>query len=197
MSDTARPPRGEAVKGASGGGASGQSPGPGPGGGRGGHAMGPMGGMGRPTEKPKDFGKTMRRLLAYLKPHRGRLVAVVLLAILSMSFNIVSPKIQGHVMDKLKDAFVARMVMGGGAAGAAPTAGSTMAPAAGQGPSGLTEAQMADARRALRETGGKVDYAGIGRILLTLLALYVLASLFMFVTQWVMSTVAQMTVSKL
>ncbi|HUX41085.1 MAG TPA: ABC transporter ATP-binding protein [Rectinemataceae bacterium] len=197
MSDTARPPRGEAVQGATGGGAGGQSPGPGPGGGRGGHAMGPMGGMGRPAEKPKDFGKTMRRLLAYLKPHRARLVAVVFLAILSMSFNIVSPKIQGVVMDKLKDAFVARMVMGGGAVGAAPTAGSAMAPAAAQGPSGLTEAQMADARRALRETGGKVDYAGIGRILLTLLALYVLASLFMFVTQWVMSTVAQMTVSKL
>ncbi|HUX39437.1 MAG TPA: ABC transporter ATP-binding protein, partial [Rectinemataceae bacterium] len=46
-------------------------------------------------------------------------------------------------------------------------------------------------------TGGKVDYVAIGRILVLLLALYILSSLFLFITQWVMSTVAQTTVSEL
>jgi ATP-binding cassette subfamily B protein len=61
----------------------------------------------------------------------------------------------------------------------------------------MTEEQVTDALRAIRETGGRLDYAGIGSILLFLLALYLASSLFLFSTQWIMSTVAQGTVSKL
>ncbi len=187
---------------------------------------GPMGHMGAGGQKPKDFGATFKRLLGYLRPHAPRLVAVVLLAIASMSFQVVSPKIQGHAMDKLKDAFIARMTLdriGKLSEKAGPTlsqlgitplaearddneraaiveklaALSGKMPAAPGAKPGFTPEQMADAVRAIRETGGRIDYAAIGSILLFLLALYALSSVFMFITQWVMSTVAQDTVSKL
>jgi len=262
------------VGGQSGGGRPGMGPGAGRGGG---HGMGPMGGMGRPGEKPREFGRTFSRLLGYLRPHALRLAVVVVLAMISMAFSIVSPKIQGVVMDKLKDAFVARMTLdrvsrlqaelgprltrlttGSGAVAAAappvappsqeylsgardflsvpslaaihdkgqeadavaallasmkkmpgvaafdsasspPDMGklspSSLSPSSR--PAGFTDAQLADSIRAIRATGGKVDFAAVGRILVFLLGLYLLSSLFLFVTQWMMSTVAQETVSRL
>ncbi len=197
----------------------GGGPRPGPGGG--GH--GPMGGMGRPAEKPKDFGKTFARLVGYLKPQAGKLALVAILAVVSVTFSIVSPKFQGLAMDRLKDAFVARMTLDrvdklqkslppslGIPSLDSATDNSAKAdivrrvldlaksmPSAGQRPVGMTDAQLADAVRAIGATGGKVDYVAIGRILVLLLALYLLSSLFLFITQWVMSTVAQTTVSEL
>jgi len=208
------------------------------GGGRHGPGFGPMG-MGRPGEKPKDFKGTLRRLLGYLKPHRARLVLVLALAIVSTSFTIVAPKIQGHAMNKLKDAFVARMTLDrvgklqvayadrlaalgipllsaaaddaaradivARLAGLAKTlAAPTSSPRASGAPASgattalrMTDEQMTDALRAIRETGGRLDYAGIGAILLFLLALYLASALFLFATQWIMSSVAQETVSRL
>jgi ATP-binding cassette subfamily B protein len=197
-----------------------------------------MGGMGRPVEKPKNFKRTFRRLLGYLKPYRARLILVFFLAIVSTTFSIVSPKIQGQAMNKLKDAFVARLTLdrvgklqtqlrtrlasvpafmelpllseaADDAARAdivkrlidlakAMPAGLSGMPAAPAGSSlRMTDEQIVDALRAIRETGGRLDYAGIGAILLFLLGLYLASSLFLFATQWIMSTVAQGTVSSL
>jgi len=57
---------------------------------------GPLGALLRPAEKAKDFKGTLRRLLRYLQPRRGQLLAVLLLAVLSTVFGIVSPKILGQ-----------------------------------------------------------------------------------------------------
>ena len=74
-------------------------PGPGPMGGRGpmGGPMGggPMGGMGMPAQKAKDFKGTLKRLMTYLKPRTPQLAAIFVLAILSTVFSIWSPKIIG------------------------------------------------------------------------------------------------------
>ncbi|MBL8967533.1 MAG: ABC transporter ATP-binding protein, partial [Spirochaetaceae bacterium] len=80
-----------------------------------------------------------------------------------------------------------------GAAAPGPGAGAGGAPAA----AGFSAEQVEDALRAIETTGGAVDYAGIGAILLTLLGLYLLSALFMFATQWIMSGVAQETVYEL
>ena len=64
---------------------------------------GPMGGgpagQMMPGEKAKNFKSTMKKLLAYVKPFRARLVIVVALAILSTIFSIVSPVILGMATD--------------------------------------------------------------------------------------------------
>ncbi|MGE5528605.1 MAG: ABC transporter ATP-binding protein [Patescibacteria group bacterium] len=85
--------------------------------------MGPMGGprrggpfgggghFGMPMEKPKDFGKTFRRLLQYLNPYRAQIAFVFAFAIASTAFAIVGPKVAGKAMNKMQDGFMARMVI--------------------------------------------------------------------------------------
>jgi len=69
---------------------------------------GPMGPMGRPVEKARDFQGTFRRLLGYLAPRKFRLISVLLLAILSTVFSILSPKIMGKATTKLFEDLMAK-----------------------------------------------------------------------------------------
>ncbi|GAA4834474.1 ABC transporter ATP-binding protein [Paenibacillus vulneris] len=57
--------------------------------------------MGMPVQKAKNFKGTLNRLLHYLKPHRYALLTVLLAAILSTVFSIVSPKIMGKATTKI------------------------------------------------------------------------------------------------
>lgn len=52
--------------------------------------------IGIPGEKARDFKGTAKRLLAYLKPHRLKLSAVLVMSLLSTAFSIYSPKIMGQ-----------------------------------------------------------------------------------------------------
>jgi ATP-binding cassette subfamily B multidrug efflux pump len=78
----------------------------------GGPMRGPMGGgpmmMGLPVEKPKDFKGTLRRLVAYLRPHAFQLSLVVVMAVLSTLFSILGPKIMGEAVTKLFEGLMAR-----------------------------------------------------------------------------------------
>ncbi|KOA18087.1 putative ABC transporter ATP-binding protein [Clostridium homopropionicum DSM 5847] len=77
----------------------------------GGRRGGPMGQMGRPVEKAKDFKGTFKRLLRYLRPHRINLIIVLIFAILSTLFTISAPKITSKAMNKLQDAYMARKMI--------------------------------------------------------------------------------------
>lgn len=55
------------------------------------------------SDKAKNFGKTMKTLLSYLKPYRVKLAVVFLFAILSTLFSILSPAILGAATDKVVD----------------------------------------------------------------------------------------------
>lgn len=84
-----------------------QAPGT-PGGPGGGHRRGGfMGGghmmRGMPAEKPKNFRKTLNRLLGYLKPRRAALVAVFALAILGSLFSLFTPKLMGGATTRVWD----------------------------------------------------------------------------------------------
>ena len=54
-----------------------------------------------PGEKAKDFKGTMKTLSVYLKPHALKLVIVLVCAVASTLFNIVSPAILGLATDKV------------------------------------------------------------------------------------------------
>ncbi len=75
---------------------------------------GPGPGAMMPGEKPKEFKKTMLRLLRFLKPYRMRLLLVLASAIAASVFSIVGPKLLGHGTDIIVKGVVARM---NGAAG--------------------------------------------------------------------------------
>ena len=53
------------------------------------------GGRMAPGEKPKDFGGTMRKLLHYMGTYRVGLIAAVALAMASVLFSVVGPKVLG------------------------------------------------------------------------------------------------------
>lgn len=79
---------------------------------------GPMGphGFGMPVQKAKDFRGTLRRLLGYFRPHRVRLLIVLVTAILSTVFSIWTPKLLGNATTKLFDGLLEKVrgVPGGG-----------------------------------------------------------------------------------
>ncbi|MBS4195269.1 ABC transporter ATP-binding protein [Lederbergia citri] len=49
-----------------------------------------------PGEKPKEFKKTLKRLVGYLKPRKYQLILVAIAAIFSTLFNVISPKLLGN-----------------------------------------------------------------------------------------------------
>lgn len=69
---------------------------------RGGMGMGPGRGM-RPGSgaKAKDFKGSSKRLFSYLLPHKGKLVLIFTMAILSTIFSILSPYILGKAITKI------------------------------------------------------------------------------------------------
>jgi ATP-binding cassette subfamily B protein len=75
----------------------------------GGPGAGPMGAMGMPVEKAKNFKGTFKRLLGYLLTRRLQLSIVFIFAILSTVFSIVSPKIMGKAITKLFEGLMMKM----------------------------------------------------------------------------------------
>ncbi|PAK50356.1 ABC transporter ATP-binding protein [Paenibacillus sp. 7541] len=113
---------------------------------------GPFGGPhgpGMPPEKAKDFKGTFKRLSGYLRPHQGKLLTVLIAAILSTIFGIVSPKILGDATTLLYRGYI---------------------------------------------SGDGIDFVAIQKIMLWLGGLYLLSSLFAYIQQYVMASVAQRTV---
>lgn len=82
----------------------------GPGGWRGGPAMG------MPVEKAKNFRGTLRRLAGYFRPHTGRMLLILLAAVLGTGFSILGPDVLGKAIDVLAVGFRQRLqhVAGGG-----------------------------------------------------------------------------------
>lgn len=117
---------------------------------------GPGGGnMMMMSQKAKDFKGTLRRLLAYLKPRRNKLISVFFAAIMSTIFMIVGPKIMGNAITELFEGAYGKF-------------------------QGIP--------------GAAINFDKIGQILLLLAGLYALSSLFNYVQQYIMSSVAQDTV---
>ncbi|UNK19966.1 ABC transporter ATP-binding protein/permease [Paenibacillus sp. N3/727] len=60
-----------------------------------------------PGEKAKNFKGSLKRLIQYLKPRKITLIFILLMAILSTIFSIVSPKILGKATTKLFEGIIA------------------------------------------------------------------------------------------
>lgn len=71
---------------------------------------GPMGSLGKPMEKAKNFKRTLFRLLGYLKPQRTNFSIVFIAAILSTIFSIIGPKIMGQGVTKIAEGFAGKMM---------------------------------------------------------------------------------------
>ena len=142
---------------------------------RGSRMGGPM--LGAPVQKAKDFKGTLRRLASYLKPQRLRFILVFVLAIMSTIFTISGPKIMGKATTKLGEAIIGLY-----------THQIKLMYAIQQ---NMPQATI-DAIKS--QPVPLVDFEYIGKILLLLIALYIISALFRFAMSYIMSSVAQNTV---
>jgi ATP-binding cassette subfamily B protein len=53
-------------------------------------------GVGMPVERSENFGNVVRRLLRRLRPERPRVIAVLVLAVISVTMTVIGPRILGH-----------------------------------------------------------------------------------------------------
>jgi len=162
-------------------------------GGPGGHGRGPMrGGMGMamPTEKPKDFRGTFRRLIGELRPERPRILLVVAVAFLSTAGQVFGPKVLGNGINQLMNGLVGKEL------GQYMPAGTTHAQAVGI--LNQTHSPLADLVAGTSAVPGVgIDFGALGMVLLALTALYVTATFFTWVAWYTMAGVAQRTVYRL
>ncbi|MCR4399599.1 MAG: ABC transporter ATP-binding protein/permease [Syntrophomonadaceae bacterium] len=69
---------------------------------------GPHAGLVRPVERARDFRGTVRRLVRYLLPRRRHIALVVLLAVMSTLFGVISPRLLGNATTLLYQGMVQR-----------------------------------------------------------------------------------------
>jgi ATP-binding cassette subfamily B multidrug efflux pump len=115
----------------------------------------PIGGLGMPAQKAKNFKGTLVRLLGYLRPHRARLAIVILAGAIGTVFAVLGPKILGMATTKIFEGFVAK---------------------------------------ARGVPGAAIDFDYVGRLLIGLIGLYIVANAFQYLMQYLMAAVAQHTV---
>jgi ATP-binding cassette, subfamily B, multidrug efflux pump len=115
----------------------------------------PIGGLGMPTQKAKNFKGTLARLAGYLRPHRAGLAVVVLAGAIGTVFSVLGPKILGLATTRIFEGFIAK---------------------------------------ARGVPGAAIDFDAVARILLWLIALYIVANGFQYLMQYLMANVAQQTV---
>jgi ATP-binding cassette subfamily B protein len=155
-----------------------------------GGGFGRMGGMMMPAEKPKDFRATFRRLVGELRPERKWIGLVAVVALFSTAGQVFGPKILGNGINQLMDGLVGK------------TLGQFF-------PKGTTHDQAVAALRQQHSPladlvagttavpGVGVDFGALGMVLLGLIALYLVATFFSWVSWYTMAGVSQRTVYRL
>ena len=157
-------------------------PGAGPGpGGPGGHALV------MPTAKPKDFTGALRRLGGRLRTERLRIAVVLVLAVVSVTFMIMGPKILGNATNILFEGVIGKQL---------PVGMTKEAIVAGLRAKG--QGNFADMLAGMNVTPGVgVDFSALGIILAAVAGIYLLSAVFGWAQSYIMAGVTQRTVYKL
>ena len=154
----------------------------GPGGGH-----GPFGGMSAPAEKAMTFGPSARRLIGKLRPERLWLLLVLVLAVVSVTFSVIGPRLLGEGTNLIFSGIVSKAL-----------------------PAGVSQADVIAGLRAAGDTakadmlsgmtltpGLGIDFAALSAVLLWAMILYVLSSAFSWIQAYVLNGVVQRTVYRL
>ncbi|MEU7618552.1 ABC transporter ATP-binding protein [Micromonospora rifamycinica] len=140
-----------------------------------------------PAEKSMNFGPSARRLLRRLRPHRGTLTGIITLAVASVGFSVIGPKILGHATDIIFAGVLGRQLPPG-----------TTVDQAVAGMRAAGNDNLADMLARMDVVpGAGIDFDALGRTLLFALGLYVAASLLAWWQGWLLNGVVQATVLRL
>ncbi|TME14514.1 MAG: ABC transporter ATP-binding protein [Chloroflexi bacterium] len=144
---------------------------------------GGMGGM-LPAQKTRDLRKTLRQLLARLRPERMPITVSVILALAYVALSVIGPKIIGNATN----------VIFNGVIGKALPAGLTKQQAVAQ-LRAHGKGQIADLVSGANVVPGHgIDFTMLGQILALAALVYIFASLFSWLLAYIMAGVAQRTV---
>ena len=145
---------------------------------------GPFGGMMAPPQKAKNFGTSTRRLLGRLAPERRLIVLVIALAVASVVLSVSGPRILGHATDIIFAGFF----------GARLPANLTHAQAVAnlRAAGNSRTADLVDAMNV--QPGHGIDFDALAHVLVVVLAIYIAASLFMWLQGYMLNHVVQRTV---
>ncbi|MFF1877711.1 ABC transporter ATP-binding protein [Leifsonia sp. NPDC058230] len=148
---------------------------------------GPFGGMQGPVEKSMNFGPSAKRLAGRLRPEAWGMVFVTLLAVVSVLFAVLGPKLLGNAINLV---FAGALSL--------------------QFPKGMTQEQVIAGLRAANQTqfadllsgttftpGAGIDFTAVGMVLMWVLVLYVLSSVFSYLQAYVLNGITQRTVYRL
>jgi ATP-binding cassette subfamily B protein len=142
---------------------------------------------GMPTEKSMNFGPSARRLLNRLRPQRLHLLAVITLALVSVTFTVLGPKILGNATDLIFSGVIGKQL-----------------------PAGSTLDQSVDGFRAAGNSsfadmlarmdvipGVGINFSRLGQVLLLALCLFLAASVLSWLQGYILNGVVQRTVQRL
>ena len=148
---------------------------------------GPFGGMNLPAEKSLNFTASGKRLLGKLRPERLWLALVFALAVISVTFSVLGPRLLGEGTNLIFSGVVSKSL---------PSGSSQADVIAGLGASG--DSTQADMLSGMTLTPGLgIDFAMLSTVLFWALALYVLSSVFSWMQAYVLNGVVQRTVYRL
>ena len=147
---------------------------------------GPFGGA-MVGQKSMDFGPSAKRLVGLLAPQRLKVAVVLLLAVASVALSVVGPRILGHATDLIFEGLFGRSL----------PAGTSKADAVA-GLRARGEDRLADMLAGMDVVPGRgVDFDAVGRVLLLVLAIYVAASLLMWLQGYILNDVVQSAVRRM
>ena len=146
-----------------------------------------MMGMGMGPQKSKDFKGSFRRLLRRLAPERRNVVIVIVLAVISVIFAVIGPKILGNATNDIFAGLLSKQIPPG------VTQDQLIAGLRAQG-----KDQLADMLGTMHLTPGQgVDFTDLANVLQVLIGVYLDSSLFAWLQAWIMAGVTQRTVLRL
>ncbi|MEH1477792.1 ABC transporter ATP-binding protein [Cutibacterium avidum] len=149
-------------------------------------------GGGRVAEKPISFGPSLRRLLGQLKPHRLVLTTVVIMAVISVTFNVIGPKILGRATDVIFGGIVGKQLGRHVPQTRGMTAGEFIDKLGQAGQSG-DRGKIITLLQQYPDViiGSGIDFHRLGVIMAWALGLYACAALLMFLQGFLLNTAIQ------
>ncbi len=151
------------------------------------------------VEKPKNFKKTMGTLISYLRPFRLWILVVLLFAIASTTFAVISPKILGNMTNTIVYGYQAGQtydeVMKNLPAGVQLPAGTTGADILNQMPASARDSIPAEQREQMETMDFShrpgIDFDHLKRMGMLLVLLYSVSAAFAYAQGYIMAGVAQ------
>jgi ATP-binding cassette subfamily B multidrug efflux pump len=145
------------------------------------------GGFGMPVEKAGAFGPTLRRLLARLRPERGKIGLVIALALTSVGFTVAGPKLLGNATNILFEGVVGKRLPAG--------VSKDQVVASLHAKGDTTQADLIAAMHVVPGVG--VDFDRLRGALLVVVLVYVLASVFSWAQNYITAGITQRVIYSL